>query len=171
MKTVKTHLYCLDDHRIFTEDLRKKFDDQNRYSVMSFQASGELLNKLENDSENHSCKIAILGLHDPVNEHLQTEKLISDIKKTGRNTGVILIHPAEKTGDMIKNPKLNVDAYIPYNTNAVLRIHNAVKKLFSEHNINIRRKRRNLSLIILSLFILIAALFIYAAWRNFPEYF
>jgi len=67
--------------------------------------------------------------------------------------------------------KFNIDAYIPKNANSILRIHNTVKKLISEHNIGIFRKRRNFSFYILLAFLLLSALLIIVAYFKLPEYF
>ena len=70
-----------------------------------------------------------------------------------------------------KAAKFNIDAYIPKNTNAMLRIHNEVKKLISEYNINVYRKRRNISLSILLAFAIITVLAVIIAYFRFPGYF
>jgi hypothetical protein len=67
--------------------------------------------------------------------------------------------------------RFNIDAYIPKNSNAILRIHNTVKKLISVHNILIFRKRRNLSLYVLLVFLLLAGILIIITRFRFPEYF
>ena len=46
-KNIKTHLFCYDDHRGFTEDVRKRFTDTSRYTVISFQTREEFINHLE----------------------------------------------------------------------------------------------------------------------------
>ena len=48
----------------FSEDVRKRFADTARYSVVSFPTREELIGHLEAVKENSFCKIAILGLHD-----------------------------------------------------------------------------------------------------------
>ena len=63
-KNIKTHLYCYDDHRGFAEDVRKRFTDLSRYTVVSFQTREEFLDNIEAEKEHVFCKIAILGLHD-----------------------------------------------------------------------------------------------------------
>jgi hypothetical protein len=67
--------------------------------------------------------------------------------------------------------KFNIDAYIPKNGNAILRIHNAVKKLMSENGITIFRKRSNLSVYFLVGFFILTVISIIVAWFRFPEYF
>jgi len=63
-KNIKTHLYCYDDHRGFAEDVRKRFTDLSRYTVVSFQTREEFLDNIEQKRSMFSVMIAILGIHD-----------------------------------------------------------------------------------------------------------
>ena len=35
-KNIKTHIFCYDDHRGFSEDVRKRFTDLSRYTNLVF---------------------------------------------------------------------------------------------------------------------------------------
>ncbi len=170
-KNIKTHLFCYDDHRGFTEDVRKRFTDTARYTVTSFQTREEFIDQLEAKKEDNFCKVAILGLHDTKEQFEMIDQLTMDIKKIDQRTGLILLGPPDKIEEIKKIAKYNIDAYIPKNSNSILRIHNTVKKLISEHSIGIFRKRRNLSLYVLLTFLLISALLILVAYFKFPQYF
>ena len=170
-KNIKTHLYCFDEHRSFTEDIRKKFDDVSKYAVLSFQAQDEYLKKLSDEKESKFCKIAIIGLHDATEQYEMFDHLTIDIKKIDRKTGIILLCPPDRIEDVRKTIKFNIDAYIPQNANSILRIHNTVKKLKSEHNIVIFTKRRNLSLIVLLAFVIFSALAVLIAYLKLPKFF
>ncbi|HEX2919869.1 MAG TPA: hypothetical protein VHO50_01760 [Bacteroidales bacterium] len=171
MNNIKTYLYCLDDHRTIIEDLRKKFKDQLRYGVLSCQSGSDLVLAIEKEKDRNSCKIVIITLHEMSEQHNPVEKLISDIKKADKNTGIILVCHPEKISEVSKAIVFNVDSYIPQNANTVLRIHNTVKKLISEQNIHIRREKRNISLYVLMVFIVLFSCFAFFALRHFPEYF
>ena len=166
-----THLLCYDDHRTFTEDLRKRFSDATRYRVSSFLTMQDFIAHCEEEKENNLCKVAIIGVHDAIEQHEAIDKLTADIKRIDPKTGLILIVPPDKMDELKKTVRFNIDAYVPKNSNSVLRIHNTVKKLISEHNITIFRKRRNFSLYILLAFLLLSALLILLAYIRFPEYF
>lgn len=170
-KTIRTNLYCFDDHRIFTEEIRKKFDDKSRYVIHSFSTRDDFISKLRNERESNACKIAIIGLHDSKEHHEMVEHLAVEIKKFDPNTGIIIICHAGKTEGAAKALRFNIDAFIPRNSNSILRIHNAVKKLFSEHNIRIYRKRRNRSLAVLTAFVIISILMWIMAYVRFPGFF
>jgi DNA-binding NarL/FixJ family response regulator len=170
-KNIKTHLFCYDDHRGFAEDVRKRFFDQSRYPVVSFQTREEFLNHLGAMKEHNYCKIAILGLHDTKEQFEMIEQLTMDIKKIDTRTGLILLGPPDKMEEIKKTLKFNIDAYIPKNANSILRIHNTVKKLMSEHSIGIFRKKSNISIYILLGFLLFSLILILVGWFRLPQYF
>jgi hypothetical protein len=170
-KSIKTHLFCYDDHRGFSEDVRKRFPDRTRYTVISFPTRDEFINNLEAERERNFCKVAILGVHDTKDHFEMIDKLTREIKRIDPLTGIILICPADKIEEIKKTIKFNIDAYIPKNSNSILRIHNTVKKIISEHNIRIFRTKRNFSIYVLLAAILLSALLILIAYFKLPEYF
>jgi len=170
-KNVKTHLFCYDDHRGFSEDVRKRFTDLSRYTVISFQTREEFIKHLEEEKEHNFCKVAILGLHDAKEQFEMIDQLTMEIKKIDPRTGLILLGPPDKMEAIKKSVKFNIDAYIPKNANSILRIHNTVKKLISEHSMGIFRQRRNFSIYILLGFILLSIVTIIIAWLRLPQYF
>jgi hypothetical protein len=170
-KKLITYIFCYDDHRSFSEDVRKRFADETRYSVVSFPTRDELISQMEAVRENNFCKIAILGLHDNKEQITMIDRMTVEIKKLDPATGLILIGPQDKMEEIKKTVRFNIDAFIPKNANSVLRIHNTVKKLISEHNIGIYRKRRNISLYVLLSFVLISALLVLIAYFRLPHYF
>jgi hypothetical protein len=170
-KNIRTHLYCFDDHRGFTEDVRKRFADASRYTVISFQTKEEFLQYLGAEKESNFCKVAILGVHDTKEQYEMIDHLTMEIKKIDPGTGLILLGPMDKMEEVKKVVKFNIDAYIPKNANSILRIHNTVKKLISEHSIGIFRKKRNFSLWVLLAFLLISVLLVLAAFFKLPQYF
>ena len=170
-KNLKTHIFCYDDHRGFSEEVRKRFSDLSRYIVLSFQTREELLNKLEKDKEQKFCKVAILGLHDTKEQFEMIDQLTMEIKRIDQATGLILLGPPDRMELIKKCVKFNIDAYIPKNSNSILRIHNAVKKLISEHGIAIFRKKSHISMYILFGFILLSVILIIVAYFRLPHYF
>jgi DNA-binding NarL/FixJ family response regulator len=170
-KNIKTHLYCYDDHRGFSEDVRKRFTDQSRYTVVSFQTREEFIDHLVAEKDNNFCKVAILGLHDTKEQFEMIDQLTMEIKKIDSRTGLILLGPSDKMEVIKKTLKFNIDAYIPKNANSILRIHNTVKKLISEHSIGIFRKKRNFSIYVLLGFLLLSVILILVAFFKLPQYF
>jgi DNA-binding NarL/FixJ family response regulator len=170
-KNIKTHLYCYDDHRGFAEDVRKRFTDTSRYTVVSFQTREEFISHLEAEKEHKFCKVAILGLHETKENHEMMENLTMEVKRIDPRTGLILLGPVEKIEEIKKSVRFNIDAYIPKNANSILRIHNTVKKLISEHSIVIARRKRALSFSVLLLFIILSMLLTIVAYFRLPQYF
>jgi DNA-binding NarL/FixJ family response regulator len=170
-KNIRTHIFCYDDHRGFSEDVRKKFNDAARYTVFSFQTREEFISRIEHEKEHSYCKVAILGLHDTIEQFEMIDQLTMEVKKTDPSIGLILVGPPDKMELIRKTVKFNIDAYIPKNGNAILRIHNAVKKLISENSIAIFRKKSNISVYFLVGFLILALISLIIAWFRFPEYF
>lgn len=170
-KNIKTHLYCYDDHRGFSEDVRKRFTDTARYTVLSFQTQEEFIAHIEAGKDQNFCKVAILGMHETKEQFEVIDKLTIEIKKIDHRTGLILLGPADKIDEIKKSVKFNIDAYIPKNANTILRIHNTVKKLISEHSIGIFRKKRNFSFYVLLAFLGLSLLLILISYFKLPLYF
>jgi DNA-binding NarL/FixJ family response regulator len=170
-KAVKTYLFCFDDHRNFSEDVKKRFSDQSRYIVVTFHNMDDFLNHLIEVKEHNFCKVALLGLQDTKENFEIIDHLTVEIKKTDRSTGIILLGPPDKMDEIKKAIRSNIDSYIPRNANQILRIHNTVKKLISEHSLLIYRKRRNFSFYFLLISLAVAILFAVIAFFKLPDYF
>jgi DNA-binding NarL/FixJ family response regulator len=121
--------------------------------------------------EDNPCKVAIIGLHDSKENYEMAEHMITHIKKINISTGIILLAPPDKIDEVKKTIRINIDSYIPMNANTMLRVHNTVKKLISEHSLLIFRKKRNLSLYILLIFLALSAFIAVVAWFRFPMFF
>lgn len=167
----KTYIFCLDDHRSFSEDVKKRFSDASRYTVSVSHNRDDLLKRLEEEKDKNPCKVVIIGLHDSRENYEMAERLIVEVKKTDVSTGILLLIPPDKIEEAKKTLKINVDSYIPRNSNSVLRIHNTVKKLVSQHNLIIYRKRRTISMYVLLVFILLSAIFAVISYFRLPMYF
>lgn len=167
----KTQLICYDDYRWFSEEVRRRFDDTERYTVISFVTVEEFMAYLERGKDKSYCKIAILGAHDTPEQFEMIGRLTREIKKIDEHAGIILVCTPDKTDEIKKVIPSDVDAYIPKNTNAILRLHNAVKKLISEHGISNFRKRRNISFYVLIVFVIIFIALIAVAWFKQPHFF
>ena len=168
---VKTYIFCFDDHRNFSDDVKKRFSDAARYIVTVAHNRDEFLKLFVARKDETFCKVAIIGLHDSKENYEMAEHLINYIKKTDISTGIILLAPPDKIEEVKKTVRVNVDSYIPMNANTVLRIHNTVKKLISEHSLLIFRKKRNFSFYILMIFLALSVVFAVVAWFRLPMFF
>ncbi len=166
-----TYLICFDDRRTFTEELKKRFSDTSRYEVASFVSSQDFLDSFRKERDKSSCKVGIIGIPDNREQFDTTVTMAQDIKKIDPGSGIILLAPPDRIEDVKKTVRYNIDAYVPRNANSVLRIHNTVKKLISEHSISVFRKKRNFSLYVLLAFLILSCLLILIAFLKLPQYF
>jgi hypothetical protein len=170
-KSIKTHLICYDNHRGFSEEVRRHFSGSEWCTVSSFQTRQDFIGYLETLKKNKFCKIALLGMLENKEQFNIIDKLTLEIKKIDPLTGLILLGSPDRMEDIKKAVKFNIDAYIPKNANSILRIHNTAKKLIREHNIGVLRRRRNLSLYILLSFLIISALLLLFLFLKSPQFF
>ncbi len=168
---MKTYLICYDDFRWFSEEVRSKFDDTSRYNIVSFVTVEEYMLYLEKNKSVKACKVAILGVHDTTEQFEMIGKLAREIKKIDSGNGIILLCSPDKIDEIKGTIASAIDAFIPKNTNAMVRLHNAVKKFQSEYAINNFRKRRNFSFYLLAGFILIYVILVVLALFEFPVHF
>jgi hypothetical protein len=166
-----TSLICYDDHRSFTEDVKKRFADKVQYNVVPFHTRQDLMDYCTREADSKVCKVAILGVPESREQFHVIEEISMEIKKCDPDTSLILLCSPDRMDDLKKVVRFNIDAYIPRNANSILRIHNAVKKKISEHGIGMFKKKRNLSLWVLAGFLVIALLVFLFARIRFPEYF
>jgi DNA-binding NarL/FixJ family response regulator len=170
-KPVQTYIFCLDDHRTFSEEVRKRFSDTTRYIINISHNRDDLMKSIVGVKDNLFCKVVIIGLNETRESFLMADRVVGEIKKTDIRTGIIILAPAERIDEVRKTVKVNIDSYIPRNANAILRIHNTVKKLISQHNLLIYRKRKSVSFYALISFIILSLVFLLFAWLKLPMYF
>jgi hypothetical protein len=131
----------------------------------------DFLRNLEKEKDHNFCKVAIIGLHESKENFEMADHLISDIKKIDAGTGILLLAPPEKMEELKKTARYNVDSYIPRNANTLLRVHNTVKKLMSEHSLLIFTHKRAVSMYVLGIFVVISLIFLAVARFRLPMYF
>ncbi|MBN2632561.1 MAG: hypothetical protein JXR66_03330 [Bacteroidales bacterium] len=166
-----TYIFCYDDHRSFTDEVKKRFSDSERYVVESYHNPDDFLENIKKERDGRSCRVAIIGVPDSFEQYDTIAQMTLEIKKADRSTGIILLVHQDKLHELKKAVVFNIEDYIPRNSNAVLRIHNNVKRLISEKNISIFRKRRNMSLYVLLGFAILIAILLLVARIKLPHYF
>ncbi len=171
VKTVLTHLYCYDDFRGFSEDVRKRFSDPAKYRISTYVSGPEFVARIAAEKNPGICKVAIIGVHDSSDHFEMTERLTRELKQSNPETGLILLTTPERLEEIKKAIRFNIDAYIPKNSNTALRIHNAVKKLISEYQLKIFRRRRNLAIYSLLAALIFSGILFLIARLRLPEYF
>ena len=170
-KTNQLHLICYDEHRTYPEEMRKRFADPDKYRISLVVSQKELLKQFEAEKDKSKAKVAVMVLRELNGSHENIESLAREIKRNNPYAGVILVCPGEKTEELKNISSLTFDDIIPKNDNSVLRLHNAVKKYVSAKNLDRMRKHRNISLIVLLIFIFLAVLGLIIARIRYPVYF
>ncbi len=170
-KINQAHLFCLDEHRTFSEDVRKRFSDASKYRIISTSSQHEFLKTLENAREHSFCKVAVITIYEAKEQDLVIENLTKAVKETDPAVWLILVYPVEKGEEIKRYLKYNIDGFIPRNDNAIIRLHNTVKRLIGWHNLEISRKRRNLSLLFLLAFAALSLILLILAYFRYPLYF
>jgi hypothetical protein len=167
----RTYIFCHDDPRGFTDEVRKFFSEADKCRVISFQTSEELMGLIEKNKERKFSRITIIGVHD-TQDHFQTiDKLTIEIKKIDTFNELVLICPPEKMNEIKKSVRFNIGAFIPKNSNSTIRLQNTLKKLISARNVVILRNRRNRSLYLLFAFLFASALTLVILYFLLPWYF
>lgn len=167
----QTYLFSLDEHRTFSEEIRKRFSDMRKYKIISFTSAQELIKGVEREKEHHCCKVAVLSIYETTGQLAALDDITKEIKKCDFSTGIIVVYPADKEDEINKALKFNIYACVPRNNNTILRLHNLVKKMISEYNLEIYRRKKNLSFYILLLFLSLSAIIFLVIYLRFPEYF
>ncbi|MBW6501942.1 MAG: hypothetical protein K0B05_11170 [Bacteroidales bacterium] len=175
-KNLKTHILCFDDHKTLVttgilDDVRKRFSDTSRYRVISFADTSSFLKHMREERDRGYCRVALLGVRDSQEHFENTDLLTMEIRTIDPETGLILLVPCEKTDQIRKMMRVEIDGFIPGNDNAILRIHNTVKRIISEHTLAIYRRRRNISLYVLLVFLILSAVLLLIARVRLPVYF
>ena len=168
---MKTQLVCYDDFRWFSEEVRSKFDDTSKYNIVSFVTVEEYMLYIDKNKVNKACKVAILGAHDTTEQFEMIGRLAAEIRKLDSRNAVILLCTPDKMDEIKRIVSADIDAFIPKNTNAMVRLHNAVKKFQSEYAINNFRIRRNFSFYLLAGSVLIYIILLALAFLEFPMHF
>ena len=97
-RVVKTYLFCFDDHRKFSEDVKKRFSDSTRYFVAVAHSRDEFLKFFTARKDDNPCKVAIIGLHDSKENFELADHLITHIKNRS--------HPSQSSLIMIRYPSV-----------------------------------------------------------------
>src|SRR5512135_1991291 len=111
-REIMTFIVCLDDHKSYTEDIRKRFSDTSRYTVESYHSQKEFLEACKKLIEPASCKVAIIGVPEAKDQYEAVEEMTMEIKHSDPRTGLILIVPPERMEDLKKVVRFNIDAYV-----------------------------------------------------------
>lgn len=154
-----TYIFCLDNNRQFCDDLRKRFSDQAKYSFFSLSSPEDILRESAGIRKRRTSKVVLISINGSNLQLPEVESFTRDLKKADPYTGLIIVHTAERTEEIKKSIVFNIDAYIQKNGNAIPRVHNAVRKLISEHILRLARKRLRTALFATVAFLIFTGIF------------
>ena len=153
-----TYIFCLGSNRHFCEELKKRFSDPENYTFFSSSNAADLLRESKTVSRRSNCKVAIIETNEPGEQQSEIEDFTRDLKRAGQYTGLILIHSPERSGEIKKSIVFNIDAYIQRNGSTIPRLHNAVRKMISEHMLRQAGRRFKIALYTLSAFLILSGI-------------
>jgi hypothetical protein len=169
--SVPTYLFCFDETRTIGEDVKKRFADATRYNVTVFSSRNDFIDNILKLRESRLCKVAIINIPDSPEKAALAYDMVAEIKEVNPADGLIIVLKPDSSENIPRTLRMIPDATVPRNSNTILRIHNAVKKIISEHNIIIYRRKRNISLYILLGFIVFALFSFLFARLQYPLWF
>jgi len=169
-----THIYLIDDHRIYLSEITERFQNPLKYSVESFTDVSKFVEKLDSGAIPKKNLHLIFYTIDFEKSEEEIKKMLDyvvQIKELCNNCEVLIL--SSKVNEDIENRVRNLGAMamIQKNENAILRITNYIKGIISERNLEKERKASIFSLKILLFFVIAVALLTLILFIIFPDRF
>lgn len=166
-----TYLFCLDDKRSYSVEVKRRFNDTSRYMVFVSQSRNELLKLVKEYILRKGYKIAILPYYNIPDLSEPIQVLASEIQRISQGLSIVLLVHGESPEETVQKSGISAYSWVPASDNSILRIHNSVKKLISEKSLEVRTRRRNFSFRLMIVIVLISIIGIVAAYLRLPQYF
>lgn len=172
MKSIlKTNIICFDEHRHFTAQIKNSFSDTDRYHIASFnnrQAFTDYCKKVKDDG---TFNIAIIGLFEFGTDTEFFENLMAKIGEAAGEIHIIVIASPCKIEYYKDRAATEADVFIPYNSNAILRVRNAVQRMIAGYHVVRLEKCRNNSLSVMAVFLFVGGLLLLLVRLKWPVLF
>ncbi|MBE0676736.1 MAG: hypothetical protein IH591_18920 [Bacteroidales bacterium] len=166
-----TYLFCLDEKRTYSVEVRRRFNDATRYEVLVSQSRHELLNLVRQHRTGRGYRVALLPFADTHDQNDPVRTIAAEIQEVSPDIILILLVTGDSPEELVAKSGIRPYSWVPATNNSVLRIHNSVKKLISEKNLALKTKRiRRVFRILVSFLFAGLLLLIYCRFR-FPQYF
>jgi hypothetical protein len=166
-----TYLFCLDDKRSYSVEVKRRFNDADRYMVYVSQSRHELLNLVKEHLPRPGNKVAILPYYNTPDQSEPLKTLAADIQNVSPDLTIVLLVHGESPEESVLKSGIVAYSWVPASNNSILRIHNSVKKLISEKSLEIRTRRKNIALKVLIAILILSGLVVIFAMYRFPDYF
>ncbi len=155
-----THLFCLDDKKSYSAEIKNRFSDSSRYNVIVSSSPSEIINSVKSSQAKKCFKVAVIPLPDKPDKRSAAESFAMSLLSESPDINIILM----THGDRPANLPFPFYSSVPANNNSIHRIHNSVKRLISEVALDSRRKRVRISSIVLAMTTLFSLGALYLAW-------
>jgi hypothetical protein len=166
-----TYLFCLDDKRSYSVEVKRRFNDASRYMVFVSQSRNELLNLVKEYIPRIGYKIAILPYYNLPEFSEPVQALAKEIQRISQGLSIVLLVHGDSPEESVQKSGIEAYSWVPASNNSILRIHNSVKKLISEKSLEVRTRRRKFALWLFIAVLMISLIGIVAAYLRFPQYF
>jgi len=164
-----TYIFYLDNDRHFCEELRKSFSDPEKYRFFSSSSAADILRESNTVSRRTHCKVAIIQINEPGEQSSEMENFTRGLERSGKFTGLILVHPSERSEEIKKSIELSIDAYIQRNGSTIPRVHNAVHRLISDHMLQKAGKSLNIALCTVAAFLILSGIIVVLKYLFSPD--
>lgn len=166
-----TYIYCHDEKRTFSVEVKKRFNDTDRYEVLVSSGRHELLSLAGKHRLALGFRVALIPLSGAADQIDQVKNLIDELRAISPGIQIILIVSGESPEEIVARSGIRPYSWVPVSNNSVLRIHNSVKKLISEATLTKKTRRVKIAFRILMGFAVAALLLLVYARLRFPQYF
>jgi hypothetical protein len=166
-----TYLFCLDEKRTYSVEVKRRFNDESRYEVLVSQSRHELLNLVTQHRLSRGHRVAVLPFADTNDQNDPVRTIAADIQAVSPDIIIILLVAGESPEELVIKSGIKPYSWVPVTNNSVLRIHNSVKKLISEKNLLLKTKRIKRVFRILVTFLFAALMILIYCRFRFPNYF
>ncbi len=166
-----TYLFCLDDKRSYSVEVKRRFNDASRYMVFVSQSRNELLNLVKEYIPRKGYKIAILPYYNLPDMSEPVQALAKEIQRISQGLSIVLLVHGDSPEETVQKSGIEAYSWVPASNNSILRIHNSVKKLISEKSLEVRTRRRKFAFRLFLAVLLVSLFGVVAAYLRFPQYF
>ena len=147
-----THIYLIDEHRIYLSEITERFQNPLKYVVESYTDIAKLVENIELSlfpKKNLHLIFMSIDFEKPEDEIKKMLDYVSHIKDRCNNCEIFVL--STKLDDELENKVRNLGAMamIQKNENAILRITNFIKGIISERNLEKERKKSIFSIKVL----------------------
>lgn len=166
-----TYLFCLDEKKSYFSEVNRRFNDADRYEVLTSHGRHEFLNMIRQYRQNRGFKVAILPFANTSDQYQPVKTIAAGIKTLIPDVVIILLVSGDAPEELVAKSGIEPYSWVPATNNSVLRIHNSVKKYISEENLShkIKRKRKAFRVFVAS--VVLALLFLLFSMLRYPSFF